>query len=64
MAKKLKRCPFCGTKKPKLHEESEWMPKGEREYYVMCRKRGCEAVLSFAIGDKKGAIKKWNRRDK
>jgi Lar family restriction alleviation protein len=64
VAKKLKPCPFCGDKKPKLHEGSEWMPKDQREYYVMCRKRGCEAMLCFSIGDKMGAIKKWNRRDK
>lgn len=62
MAKKLEPCPFCGDKKPKLHEESKWMPKGQREYYVQCRKRGCEASMGWSIGDKKGSIKKWNRR--
>lgn len=57
--KKLKRCPFCGAKPPKIELIR---PFGYgMTYFVMCNNCGVET--SDAISEEK-AIEAWNKRYK
>jgi len=59
--KKLKPCPFCGSKK--LKKLSNLMPSGCSVFWV-----GCETVNCAGSGPQdssmKDAVEAWNKRDK
>lgn len=77
MSEKLKPCPFCGGRKPKVclemvksHRSHLCPDEKESSYSVMCNgcyaESGpyCGAGVSGGFTTKKEVIKAWNRRPK
>lgn len=61
---KLKKCPFCGTKR-----WLEYCTTNEYAHWIRCNKCGCEGphnsnVYDLQEGSKEQAISAWNRREK
>ncbi len=48
---KIKPCPFCGARDPRIREYTSW--------YLLCKKCGASGASK---GNEKRAIEAWNKR--
>lgn len=62
--RQLKPCPFCGSDKVMVRDNSGYFDAKEKAYNIVCRE--CKAFYgnSRAYGSREGTIRLWNRRAK
>ena len=62
MDKQIKPCPFCGSNKVLLRDNSGYFDAKEKEYYIVCLKCGAFYGNRKVYGSREGTIRMWNRR--
>lgn len=60
--RQLKPCPFCGSDKIMVRDNSGYFGAKEKEYYIVCRKCGTFFGNKNVYGSRERTIRAWNRR--